>query len=132
MKASANQILIAASNILAGSVITDSNMDTLIDTAIKTALRLAARIPNTEDIFDDPSKIKEIIVKAYDKLGSSNASSSLLQETIRINEATNRQVAVAYMQRATSLGIITPITKKGTRTITYFLNKNGVPKTATP
>lgn len=126
MKATSNQLLIAASNILSGmlSPVDCKVEDYHIQQAIELAQKIADLIPDEDDILKDDKTVTKIVEDAMNSFESDKKiPSSLLSETIRKEHHFNRTLSVAIIQRALMLGIIENIPTKNSKVVLYSLKK---------
>ena len=122
MKVSSSQILTIASRIIAQKC---SQLKKLEDAkeyiipAIEIAKELAENVPDSCEEDIDP---KLVIQRAFHKIGSDSAATTLLIETIKRAEDINRVTAIAIIQKALALNYVSSHKENGRKTVIYKNN----------
>lgn len=126
MKATSNQILLAASNILGGFMancdIDQSKIKDYIDLSIMAAKTIAENIEDDQDYLENTDELKTVIQEAFASNGGGEMNATLLAETIRAHNHLNRNLATAYVQQAARLGFIKAYSPKGSKRVIYTLS----------
>lgn len=115
---SESQKLIVAANLLSGCINSPADLNLIGEEQISKSIDIAVRLidkVNDENSFDitDNEKIIDIVSNAFDSIDSVSSQKEVLVETIQKKEKIGKDKALAVIQKAERIGLVTIKKVKG-------------------